>query len=544
MAHSSYPSAVVVDDISFDLPDATQILSSISATFPTGLTALIGANGSGKTTLLRLIAADLTPTTGSVRSHGTIHRVEQRLPAHATVSDLLGITEIRAAITAIEQGSVEQHHFDAVGDNWDIEARAIAELSGLGFESDPSFLQREVASLSGGESTKITLAGAVLAQADITLLDEPTNNLDSSSRRWLYDALDDWAGTVIVVTHDVALLERVSALVDLTSHGAVSFTGTYADYREHQAALQAAAERTLRDADAELARAKTQAQVELQRQAQRERSGKKDRAQRKVLKVVADKKKNQSEKRAGSKSLLHQKAVTEASLVRAEADSAARTPDVIRIALPETDVPSSKLILSLHIGSIKLDVVGPERIRITGDNGTGKSTLLGALLGEPGGPWRDQVLAGVELTTPASVQVGVVAQRLDTLDEFPDALAAVRDAAPGRDPHEARALLARFLIRGDRISQAPATMSGGERFRVGVARVLFADPAPKLLILDEPTNNVDLDSVDQLVGALEQFQGAIMFVTHDEHLADGLSTTRRWQLSRVDGVLEVRDVLL
>ncbi len=538
MAHSS---PAVVDGLSYHLTDGTVILDGVSATFPVGMTGLIGPNGSGKSTLLRLISGDLEPTAGQVRVSGSVHMVHQRLSTAGTVADLLGIAPARRALTAIEAGSVDQADFDAVGDDWDVDARAEAELAALGVDADPGFLERDASTLSGGEATRIALAGARLARSEITLLDEPTNNLDTRTRRWLYDALDGWDGALIVVSHDRDLLERVDALVDLDPRGAVSFGGTFSQYREHRATLQSAAERRLRDADAELDRAKRQAQAELQRQAQRDRSARKERALGNVSKGAVDFYQNRSEKKAGSKSQLHGQAIAEAGVARAEADAAARTADTIRIALPDTTVPAGKDVLRLELGGTRLDVVGPERIRLTGDNGTGKSTVLARILGAGSEPWRDAVLGDVSLDLPPSVPTGLLAQRLDELDGFGSAIEAVRDAAPQRTPHDARALLARFLIRGDRADQSPLTMSGGERFRVALARTLFADPAPQFLVLDEPTNNLDLASVEQLIEALDDYRGALLIVTHDEHLAAELRVTRRWRLSRGGATLSVDD---
>ena len=539
MAHSS--PAVVVDGLSYHLTDGTVILDGVSATFPVGMTGLIGPNGSGKSTLLRLISGDLEPTAGQVRVSGSVHMVHQRLSTAGTVADLLGIAPARRALTAIEAGSVDQADFDAVGDDWDVDARAVAELAALGLDADPGFLERDASTLSGGEATRIALAGARLARSEITLLDEPTNNLDTRTRRWLYDALDCWDGPLIVVSHDRDLLERVDALVDLDPRGAVSFGGTFSQYREHRATLQSAAERRLRDADAELDRAKRQAQAELQRQAQRDRSARKERALGNVSKGAVDFYQNRSEKKAGSKSQLHGQAIAEAGEARAEADAAARTADTIRIALPDTTVPAGKDVLRLELGGTRLDVVGPERIRLTGDNGTGKSTVLARILGAGSEPWRDAVLGDVSLDLPPSVPTGLLAQRLDELDGFGSAIEAVRDAAPQRTLHDARALLARFLIRGDRADQSPLTMSGGERFRVALARTLFTDPAPQFLVLDEPTNNLDLASVEQLIEALDDYRGALLIVTHDEHLAAELRVTRRWHLSRGGATLSVED---
>ena len=576
--------AVVADGLSLHLPSGAVILDAVTATFPVGRTGLIGPNGSGKTTLLRLIDGQLTPTAGSLRVSGRVHLVPQRLTTAWSVADLLGISCVRRALHAIEAGSVDPAHFDAVGDQWDVEAGALAQLASLGLAVGPDFLDRAAATMSGGEATRVALAGARLARADITLLDEPTNNLDTRTRRWLHDALAAWDGAVIVVSHDRDLLERVDALVDLDSRGAVSFGGSFSAYEEYRSGTQAAAERRLKEADAEVSRAKKAAQAELQRQAQRDRSARRERTKGNVGKGAADFYQNRAEKGAGGKSMAHMKAVTEAQESRADADAAARTPDVIRVDLPDTTVPAGKRVLALRLScpsssaatsprparhtptlrrdqataATLLEVVGPERIRITGDNGVGKSTLLAELLAPLGacasfemtvrspqalgsGTRPRDILGDLTVPLPPQVPVGFLSQNLDALDAFPSAIEAVRDAAPRRSPHDARALLARFLIRGDGAGQAPSTMSGGERFRLALARTLFAEPPPQMLVLDEPTNNLDLTSVEQLIAALENYRGALLIVTHDEHLARELRVTREWALTRADGPTQIVD---
>ncbi len=528
--------AVVVDDLSFAWPDGVPVLDHLSCTFPTARTGLVGANGSGKSTLLRLIAGDLRPDAGTVRAVGTVGFVHQQVAerADATVADLLGIAPLRSALRAIEAGSLEPAHFDTLGDAWDIEPRAVGVLQALGLDAGDDLLDRPATSLSGGRATQVALAGAQLAGWDVTLLDEPTNNLDARSRARVYDAVSGWPGVLIVVSHDRELLERVEAIVDLDARGVRTFGGPFSEYRAYRDQLQAAAERQLRDADADLARAKAQARAEVEREQQRNRSARRERAKGNVSKGAADYFANRSEKNSGSKSQLHSAALERAGAARAEADAAARTADPIRVDLPDTTVPAGKQVLGLEVGGIRLDLVGPERIRLTGANGSGKSTLLAWALGdlEVGEPdaYPASVLGDARIATPVGVPVGWLRQRTDELDRFDTVLEAVRDAAPDRTPHEARALLARFQLTRDAPLQPPSTLSGGERFRVALARVLFADPAPQLLVLDEPTNNLDLDSVDQLVSALADYRGALIVVTHDDHLAGALEVHREWHV--------------
>ena len=174
------PSCVVLDDLSFSWPDGSSSLRHISGAFSRGRTGLVGANGSGKSTLLRLIAGELTPTAGSVSVSGSVDHLRQDVTrAASTVADLLGIAAVRAALRAIESGDVNPRHFDVVDEDWDVEARAVAELAALGLPTD---LDRAATSLSGGEAMLTAICGVRLRGARIALLDEPTNNLDGPSR--------------------------------------------------------------------------------------------------------------------------------------------------------------------------------------------------------------------------------------------------------------------------------------------------------------------------------------------------------------------------
>lgn len=179
--------------------------------------------------------------------------------------------------------------------------------------AEPAFLDRPAATLSGGEATRVALAGGSPARPAPTSRSStnPTNNLDSRTRRWLYDALEGWGGALIVVSHDRDLLGRVNALVDLDRRGAVSFGGGFEAYLAHKEQRQATAERQLRDAEARLERAKRQAQAELQREAQRNRSARKERAAGNVGKGAADFFQNRAE--LGSKAVAHQRAVQDAA---------------------------------------------------------------------------------------------------------------------------------------------------------------------------------------------------------------------------------------
>jgi ATPase subunit of ABC transporter with duplicated ATPase domains len=199
--------AISCSELSFSWPDGQPVLSGVTVSIGPGRTGLIGANGSGKSTLLRLIAGELRPASGVLRITGEVGYLPQAitLATGQTVADLLGISRVRAALHAIEGGDVSSEAFAEVGDDWDVEERALAWLDRLGIAGTTG-LDSTVAQLSGGETVLVALAALFLRRPAIILLDEPTNSLDMASVRQLTQALDSYQGALLIASHDVHFL--------------------------------------------------------------------------------------------------------------------------------------------------------------------------------------------------------------------------------------------------------------------------------------------------------------------------------------------------
>ena len=499
--------AVVCAGLSFAWPDGTPALDSLDLAIDAGRTALIGRNGSGKSTLLRLIAGSLRPSSGTVSTAGEVAHLPQSLPLETgrTVADLLGVGPAVRALRALTAGDAAPEHFAAIGEDWDVEERARAALARLGLPAD---LDRTVGTLSGGEAVLAGVAGLLLRRAAITLLDEPTNNLDRPARELLHEAVATWPGVLIVVSHDRELLERVDRIVELRDGTTRTYGGTFSAYEQVLAAEQEAAARQVRAAQGELRRERRQqveAQIVLDRRLRYARTAE---YEKRVPKIIANTLKRQAQVSAGKYRGLHADRVDAARAALDDAQERVRDDARIRIDLSSTVVPAGRTVLS----SGGLIVRGPERIALRGRNGSGKTTLL------------------QRLAPSAAVPVGYLPQRLDVLDPARSVLANVRAVAPSATPQEVRAQLARFLLRGGRVDRQAGTLSGGERLRATLACLLLADPAPQLLLLDEPTNNLDLDSVDQLVAALRAYRGALIVASHDEAFLASIGLSRHWTL--------------
>lgn len=524
---------ITCSSLSFAWPDGTPVLDGFHLTVGPGRTGLIGLNGSGKSTLLRLIAGELAPVEGHVRTAGEVGYLPQNLVLDTglRVDAALGIADTRAALHAIEAGDVGDERFAAVGDDWDVEERARATLDQLGLGHIG--LDRTIGEMSGGECVLLRLAALLLARPDVLLLDEPTNNLDLYARGRLYAALDAWNGVLVVVSHDRELLERVDQIADLREGAVTWYGGNLSAYEEALAVEQEAAERMVRVAEADVHRQKrelAEAQVKL---ARRKRYGQKMQENKREPKIVMGARKRSAQESAGKHRIMHAEKLAEAKERLGDAVEAVRDDAEIRVELPHTKVHPGQGVLRLDDLELAygarvrgpFEVRGPERVALVGRNGAGKTTLLRTLAGE---------LAPVSGEASVQVPMRFLPQRLDLLDDGLSVVENVARFAPEATDNRIRARLAHFLFRGARADRAAGTLSGGERFRATLASLLLAEPAPRLLMLDEPTNNLDLASVRRLTAALDAYEGALIVASHDVPFLESLGITR-WLL--LDGGL-------
>ncbi|GGK39932.1 ABC-F family ATP-binding cassette domain-containing protein [Nocardia camponoti] len=523
--------SISFSDLTFSWPDGTPVFDGLNAVLSGTVVGLVGANGAGKSTLLRFVVGELTPARGSVTVAGRIGYLRQDLGLRvgSRVDELLGIAPQRAALARIEAGEGTEADFDTVGTQWQVEDEAVALLGRLGLDyvaGSVADLDRTVDTLSGGETVLLGLVAELLAEPDVLLLDEPTNNLDSAARERLYEVIRQFDGMVVVVSHDRALLDRADVIAEVRAGEIRCFGGNFTHYEEVIEAEQEAARAAVRDARGDVrkqARELVEARIKLDRRA---RYGQKMYDQKREPKIVMGMRKNSAEVSAGKLRNAH---IDKLDSARENLDRAAelvRDDREVRIELPATRLyPGQDVIelagLELANGPVvDLRVSGPERIALTGRNGAGKSTLLRQIAAAgPKVAWR------------------MLPQRLDVFSEELSVFANVAAAAPHADAETIRGQLARFLFRGADADRPVAALSGGERLRAALATLLLADPAPRFLMLDEPTNNLDLPSLAHLTQALSGFEGALIVVSHDQRFLADIGVTRTLELT-ADGLVE------
>ncbi len=242
-----------LSDLTFIWPDGESVFSHTNFVFPSGRVGLVGLNGSGKSTLLRLIAGELSPESGSVTASGEVGYLRQdiTLDPSVRVDDILGIHELRNALHRIETGDGSESDFALVDNNWDIEESALSTLHRLGLEKvapDTAALSRTVGTLSGGETVLLGLTATLLKNPQVLLLDEPTNNLDRDARSRVHAAVQQFPGTVLIVSHDRELLDTAEYTIELRRGDLRVFGGNYSHYQEVVTAEQENALATVRDA--------------------------------------------------------------------------------------------------------------------------------------------------------------------------------------------------------------------------------------------------------------------------------------------------------
>jgi ATPase subunit of ABC transporter with duplicated ATPase domains len=527
---------VLAEAVSWRAPADEWALEPVSLALAGEKTGLVGANGSGKTTLVRILAGQLEPTGGHVRRAGRTAYLPQNFTplAEQSVAQALGVEDKLAALERLSAGAGGDDDLAVLEDDWAIESRLAAVMGRMGLAH--LTLDRPLATLSGGETTRVVLAALFLQRADLLLLDEPTNNLDRDARLALYAAVREWPGGLLVVSHDRELLGLMDRIIELSPHGLRVYGGNFELYTERRDAETEAARRELTEATKSLKKNRRLAQLCRERQERRSWRGKKTAKDRGLPRAAINALRNSSERTtARLEDRMGAKVDDAQAAVGAARERVAQRPQ-LDIDLTPVEVPAGKTILELegvsfrHPGGPALlegftfRMVGPERVALCGPNGSGKTTLICLILGELQ-PTAGRVSLGVEGARCLDQQATLLRPERSVLENF-------RAFNPDLSETACRLTLARFLFRTDAVHRRAATLSGGERLRAALACVLTGVAPPPLLILDEPTNHLDLASLENLEQALCQYTGALLVVSHDWTFLDHIGVRRRVELPR------------
>ena len=474
--------------------------------------AIVGNNGTGKSTLLKIITGELPADEGEVTlkkdaTFGYLAQYQEELYGTNILDTVLNaredllsmekrLTEMEEMMSSVEQSQMAsfmenyhklQHQFDLAG-GYTFRSEAIGILKGLGFEGDD--LNKSMNELSGGQKTRVSLGRLLASSPDLLLLDEPINHLDLNSIMWLEGYLAGYKGSVIIVAHDRYFLDKIADHVVDLSYGRTSvYTGNYSSFVEQKELYMLTYERSYE---------KQQKEIEHQKA---------------VIEKLQSFNREKSIKRAESrKKLLDKMDVM---------DAPDKEQAKMRLAL-EIEKESGKDVLEFsHVtksyedknifSDLSFEVHKGDRIAILGDNGTGKTTILKCINGltdfETG-----------EIKFGANVTVGYYDQEQQGLTESNTIFSELHDAYPFLTETKVRNTLAAFMFTEDDVFKRISDLSGGERGRVSLAKLMLSKS--NLLILDEPTNHLDMDSKERLEDALNEYDGTLLYVSHDRYFVN------------------------
>ena len=478
--------------------------------------AVVGANGTGKSTLLKIIAGVLSSDSGSisVKNGATVGYLAQQEAVNSdnTIwSELQSVKqhlldeeeEIRRLELEMKHASGEAlqnimdrytrltHDFE-LHDGFAIKSGITGVLKGLGFSEEE--FDKSIATLSGGQKTRVALAKLLLTHPDLIMLDEPTNHLDLSSIEWLEGFLQGYKGTVITVAHDRYFLDKfVTKVIDIENGKAMVYMGSYTAFSEKKRALRESRLKAYMNQQAEI---QHQEQViEKLRSFNREKSIKRAESREKMLDRI-----DRIEKPADLDDAMKLKITPSVISGR----------DVLHIENLSKAYPGNPLF-----SDVTLDIRRGERVAVIGNNGTGKTTLL-------------KILTGLEkadsgsFRTGTNVKIGYYDQEHQVLHQEKTLFEEISDAYPSMDNTRIRNTLAAFLFYGDDVFKPVSALSGGERGRLSLAMLMLSNA--NFLVLDEPTNHLDATSKEILEKALNEYEGTLLYVSHDRYFINQTAT--------------------
>lgn len=515
-----------LDSVSAATPDGRVLFDNLTLAFGRERTGLVGRNGVGKSTLLRLLTGEQAPASGTIGRAGRVGLLRQTLqpPAGASVADLLEVSAPLARLARVEIGQGSDDDYAEA--DWGLPARVDDALIEVGL--DGLAHDRPADTLSGGQLTRLSLAALLVAEPDVILLDEPTNNLDVEARAFVVGFLRRWRGGAVVVSHDRTLLREMDRIVELSGLGAKVYGGGYDLYAERKAQEREVAERDLVVAERDAARVDREAQQEREKKARRDGAGKRAAAKGGAPKILLGALKRRAEESAGKGERLAERLRDEADDALDTARGAVERVRALAFDLPSAGLAAGKVVLSFDdvafgygeatiLSDLSLKIIGPERVAVVGPNGAGKTTLIRLAAG------------GLE---PTSGQVSrgarsvLLDQKTAVLEDGATILENFLRMNPEASVNDAQAALARFLFRNTAAHQVVGSLSGGERLRAAMACVLSGATPPQLLILDEPTNHLDLQSIEAVEAALAGHDGALLVVSHDRDFLEAIGIER------------------
>ena len=482
--------------------------------------ALVGNNGAGKSTLLKIMAGDLQPAGGLVRSESVPYCVPQLSGEFDdfTIARALRIEPKISALQQILAGDLTEENMGILQDDWAIESRC-QEAFAYWNLGDPD-LTRKMGTLSGGQKTKVFLAGIQIHNPDIVLMDEPSNHLDRAGREILYDYIESTKNTLVVISHDRALLNLLDSVLELSKRGISAYGGNYDCYIEQKNIDHEALIQELRSKEKTLRKARETEREALEREHKLDARGKKKQQKAGLPTISMNTLRNNAEKSTSRMKGVHDEKVN--SIAKELSQLRTELPDIgkMKMDLETTGLHKGKILVTaqnvnhqfgnqfLWQKGLDFQIVSGERIAVKGRNGSGKTTLIKMILGQIQ-PEKGMIESAAVTTIYIDQDYSLISDGLSVYDK-------VQNFNSQRLPeHEIKIRLNRFLFANAYWDKPCKTLSGGEKMRLMFCALTIRSQAPDVIVLDEPTNNLDIQSIAILTAAIQEYTGTLLVISHD-----------------------------
>jgi len=513
---------LTLQNIAYLLPSKEQLFHHITFTVNTfEKVALIGNNGVGKSTLLRIIASELSATEGIIQHDQELYYIPQIVGQfnHLTVAQALKVADKIQALQEILEGRATEENFTILADDWTIEERTAAALAHWGLETID--LTQKLENLSGGQKTKVFLAGILIHQPTLVLMDEPSNHLDNEGRQMLYDFIESTKCTLFLVSHDRKLLDLLAKVCELSKNGIKTYGGNYSFYKAQKEMEAEALRHSIQYNEKSLRKAKEKERETIERQQKLDNRGKSKQEKAGVARIMMNTLRNSAENSTSKLKSAHVEKISSINEELQSLRSSVSAIDKMKFGLDSSTLHQGKILVTaeriniqysyknLWAQPLDLQIKSGERIAITGKNGTGKTSLLKVILGS--------ILPAEGKITQLSSNMVYIDQDYSAID---NQLSVYQQAqtynTAGLEEHEVKIRLHRFLFTKEEWDTPCVGLSGGERMRLLLCCLTMNNNAPDIIILDEPTNNLDIQNIEILTSAINEYQGTLLVVSHDE----------------------------
>lgn len=497
--------------------------------------ALIGNNGVGKSTLLKLIAGKIQPSAGQVHVDAKCYDVPQHYGQYntSTVAEALGISAKLQAFYEILDGRMTDEHLQILDDDWSIEERCQKAFQYWGIEDID--LQQSMSRLSGGQKTKVFLSGIMIHEPDVVLMDEPSNHLDRIGRTKLYEFITQTNLTLLIVSHDRQLLNLLNTVYELSPKGIRIYGGNYDHYVEQKKIESEALEQDIRSKEKALRKAKEVERETLERQQKLDARGKKKQEKAGLPTIVMNTLRNSAERSTAKIKDVHAEKLShitnDLDMLRKEVSDT----DRMKFGFDQSSLHKGKVLVeakdinytyaqsAIWENNVSFKIFSGDRYAIKGVNGSGKTTLINMILGNLS-PGKGNLFSAIRHAVYIDQDYSLINGDLTVFEQ------ASHFNSSALQEHEIKIRLVRFLFDRDTWDNPCYALSGGEKMRLMLCCLTIGNQAPDIIILDEPTNNLDIQNMEILTSAINDYKGTLLAISHDEYFLSQIHIEQTIQL--------------